>query len=74
VLDLQVNRVDHPLALGEHPGRLAADVFQGLRRPGQVLDDHGEQLEHLRLDRLQRPVELSPGAGHAQRLQPAGKT
>jgi hypothetical protein len=60
-LDLQVQGVNDPLALGQHLHRLAAASLQGLGRPGQVLSDHAEQFDDLGFDGLQPAVDFATG-------------
>src|SRR5215831_17270254 len=49
-LDLRVEVVDSPVTLGQRPDGLAVAIQERIGRPGQVLSDHGEQLDDLGVD------------------------
>jgi hypothetical protein len=67
-LDLGVEGVDDLLAFGQRPEHLVAAGQQGLGGLGQILGDHGEQLDDLGLDGLQVTLEFPSGLDHAQSL------
>jgi hypothetical protein len=67
-LDLRVQRVDDLVAFAQHPHHVAVAVQQRPGRLGQVLGDHGEQLDDLGLDGLKLAFEFLPTLGHGQSL------
>src|SRR5215468_4693194 len=57
-LDLRIEVVDSPVTLGQHPDGLAVAIQERIGRPGQVLSDHGEQLDDLGVDSPKLAMEL----------------
>ena len=49
-LDVPVEGVDLDVPVGQHLGPLPVPRQQGVRGPGHVLADHGEELEDLGVD------------------------
>ncbi len=67
-LDLRVEGVDDLVAFGQYPDHLMIATQQGSGRLGQVLRDHGEQLDDLSFDRLKLTLEFLPRLDHGQSL------
>ena len=53
LLHLEVERVDHVVALGEHPGRLAVAGEQGVGGAGHAFAHQREELDDLAVDALE---------------------
>ncbi|MGH7735537.1 MAG: hypothetical protein ACREOE_18045 [Gemmatimonadales bacterium] len=67
-LDLRVEGVDDLVAFGQHADHLVVAAQESLGRLGQVLGDHGEQLDDLGFDGLELTLEFLSVLDHSQSL------
>jgi hypothetical protein len=64
-LDLRIEGVDDPVALGQQLECLVIATQEGLGRRGQVLGNHGEQLDDLDFDVFQLTLKLLAILSHS---------